>query len=156
MRTFMNLWQVRSVAALMLCTAALAAVAQTDGRYPTRPVTIVVPFTAAGPTDALARALAQGMRQGLGQSLIVDNKPGAGGNIGAAHVVKAAADGYTLLFGSSGPLVINTSLYKNAGFDPLKDFTPIAYVGEIPNVLVVNAATSIRTLPEVAPENWSS
>ncbi|WP_066269955.1 Bug family tripartite tricarboxylate transporter substrate binding protein [Hydrogenophaga palleronii] len=149
MRNFLKLFRARSVVACTLCTFALAAVAQTDGPFPTRLVTVVVPFTAAGPTDALARALTQGMRQGLGQPLVVDNRPGAGGNIGAAHVAKSAADGYTLLFGSSGPLVINTSLYKNAGFDPLKDFTPIAYVGEIPNVLVVNAASSLRTLPEL-------
>ncbi|UUX93994.1 tripartite tricarboxylate transporter substrate binding protein [Aquabacterium sp. J223] len=147
MSGFLSVW--RGLAAVALCTTVLAAVAQTEGRYPARPVTVVVPFTAAGPTDGLARALAQGMRQSLGQPLVVDNKPGAGGNIGTVHVVKSAADGYTLLFGSSGPLLINTSLYKNPGFDPLKDFTPIAYVGEIPNVLVVNAASPIRTLTEL-------
>lgn len=149
MRSFVSFRRVRRLAVVVLCTAGLTAAAQTGARYPVRPVTVVVPFTAAGPTDALARVLAQSMRQGLGQSILVDNKPGAGGNIGTVHVVKAAADGYTLLFGSSGPLVINTSLYKRAGFDPLKDFTPIAYVGEIPNVLVVNSASPLRTLPEL-------
>jgi tripartite-type tricarboxylate transporter receptor subunit TctC len=149
MRFFINFRQARCLAAVVLHVAALAAVAQTEVRYPARPVTMVVPFTAAGPTDALARILAHGMRQNLGQSVVIDNKPGAGGNIGAVHVVKATADGYTLLFGSSGPLVINTSLYKNAGFDPLKDFTHIAYVGEIPNVLVVNASSPVQTLPEL-------
>lgn len=116
--------------------------------YPIRTVSMVVPFTAAGPTDALARALAQAMRAPLGQSVVVDNRPGAGGNIGAVQVVRSPADGYTLLFGSSGPLNINSSLYKAAGFDPLKDFTPIAYVGEIPNVLVVPAGIPVETLPK--------
>lgn len=116
--------------------------------YPNRPITLVVPFTAAGPTDSLARAFAQAMRAHLGQSMIIDNRPGAGGNIGTAFVVRAPADGYTLLFGSSGPLNINSALYRNPGFDPLKDFTTIAYVGEIPNVLVVPVRLPVKSLPE--------
>lgn len=129
-----------------LASAGLPAFAQTG--FPSRPVTMVVPFTAAGPTDSLARALAQAMRAPLGQSVVIDNRPGAGGNIGTVHVVRAPADGYTLLFGSSGPLNINSALYRSAGFNPLKDFTPIAYVGEIPNVLVVPARLPVKSLPE--------
>ncbi len=131
--------------------AALAGVglpAFAQAGFPARPITMVVPFTAAGPTDSLARALAQAMRAPLGQSVVIDNRPGAGGNIGTVHVVRAPADGYTLLFGSSGPLNINSALYRSAGFNPLKDFTPIAYVGEIPNVLVVPAQLPVKSLPE--------
>lgn len=139
----------RNVLVAMLLAMPLAASAQSDVRYPSRPLTMVVPFTAAGPTDSLARVIAAAMKKPLNQSVVVDNRPGAGGNLGAQHVVRSKADGYTILFGSSGPLLINTSLYKNAGFDPTKDFTPIQYVGEIPNVLVVNPALPVRSLKEL-------
>lgn len=117
--------------------------------YPDKPITMVVPFTAAGPTDSLARTLAQSIRKEINQSVVIENKPGAGGNIGATHVAKSPADGYTLLFGSSGPLFINTSLYKNPGFNPVNDFTPIAYIGEIPNVLVVNTNSNMKNLADL-------
>lgn len=128
--------------------AGAGPLAHAEAGFPNRPITMVVPFTAAGPTDSLARALAQAMRTSLGQSVIIDNRPGAGGNIGTVHVVRSSSDGYTLLFGSSGPLNINSALYRSPGFDPLKDFTPIAYVGEIPNVLVVPAQLPVKSLPE--------
>jgi len=139
----------RSVLVAMMLAMPIAASAQSDAGYPNRPLTMVVPFTAAGPTDSLARVIAAAMKKPLSQPVVVDNRPGAGGNVGAQHVVRSKPDGYTILFGSSGPLLINTSLYKNAGFDPIKDLTPIQYVGEIPNVLVVNPALPVRSLKEL-------
>lgn len=139
----------RNILAAVLLAMPLAAPAQSDTGFPSRPLTMVVPFTAAGPTDSLARVIAAAMKKPLNQSVVVDNRPGAGGNLGAQHVVRSKPDGYTVLFSSSGPLLINTSLYKNAGFDPIKDFTPIQYVGEIPNVLVVNPALPVRSLKQL-------
>lgn len=132
--------------ALAIPTIPSAAWAQPSAGYPNRPLTMVVPFTPAGPTDSLARVIAAAMKKPLNQAVVVENRPGAGGNLGAQYVVKSRPDGYTILFGSSGPLLINTSLYKNASFDPTRDFTPIQYVGEIPNVLVVNPALPVRSL----------
>ncbi|MFQ1062511.1 Bug family tripartite tricarboxylate transporter substrate binding protein [Bordetella trematum] len=131
-----------------LAITALAGIPAARAAYPEHPVQMVVPFTAAGPTDFLARVLARSLQQQLGQSVIVVNKPGAGGNLGAQYVAKAPADGYTLLFGNSGALFINVNLYQNAGFDPKTDFTPLAYLGEIPNVLVVNADSPAGNLRE--------
>lgn len=131
-------------AAIITFTSAVNATS-----FPNRPITMVVPFTPAGPTDALARTLAASMQEALKESIVVDNRPGAAGNIGSSYVARAKADGYTLLFASSGPLLINTSLFKNPGFDPIHDFTPLFYVGEIPNVLVVNAKLPVNDLKEL-------
>lgn len=128
-----------------LATMGAMAPAHADA-FPSRPVTMVVPFTPGGPTDALARTFANALHEQLGQSIVVENKPGAAGNLGAAAVARAKADGYTLLFASSGPLLINASLFKNPGFNARSDFTPLAYIGEIPNVLVVNAKTEANDL----------
>ena len=107
--------------------------------WPAKPVRIVVPFAAGGTTDILARAVAQELTRSLGQSFGVDNKPGAGGNIGADLVAKAAPDGYTLLMGTVGTHAINKSLYAKMPYDPQKDFQPITLVAGVPNVMVVNA-----------------
>ncbi|WP_066736070.1 tripartite tricarboxylate transporter substrate binding protein [Cupriavidus sp. D384] len=139
----------RNVMVAMMLSIPIAVSAQSDTGFPSRSLTMVVPFTAAGPTDSLARVIAAAMKKPLNQSVVVDNRAGAGGNIGAQYVARSKPDGYTILFGSSGPLLINTSLYKNAGFDPIRDFTPIQYVGEIPNVLVVNPALPVHSLKEL-------
>ena len=102
-------------------TAALAQ----DG-FPSKPITILVPFAAGGTTDILARIVAQALQQELGQTVIVDNKPGAGGNIGAVAAARAPADGYTLFMGTVGTHAINAALYAKPGFDPIKDFAPDA------------------------------
>jgi len=112
--------------------------------WPTKPVRIVVPFAAGGTTDILARGLAPELQKAFGQPFIVDNKPGAGGNSGAAEVAKAAADGHTLLMGTVGTHAINVSLYARMPFDPVKDFVPITLVAGVPNVLVVNPANAQR------------
>ena len=106
--------------------------------YPNRPITIVVGFSAGGSTDIVARLVGEELRKAFGQNVIVENKPGAGGNIGADLVAKAKPDGYTLLMGSVAPLAINASLYRNMPYDNLKDFTPISQLVHVPNMLVVH------------------
>src|SRR3954468_9526600 len=117
---------------------ALPFSAHAQANWPTKPVRIVVPFAAGGTTDILARAVAQELTKSFGQSFVVDNKPGAGGNIGADLVAKAAPDGYTLLMGTVGTQSINKWLYARMPFDPQKDFQPITLVAGVPNVMVVN------------------
>ncbi len=116
----------------------LAAQAQAQGAWPAKPVRIVVPFAAGGTTDILARAVAQELTKSMGQSFVVDNRPGAGGNIGADAVAKSAPDGYTLLMGTVGTQSINKWLYARMPFDPQKDFQPVTLVAGVPNVMVVN------------------
>jgi tripartite-type tricarboxylate transporter receptor subunit TctC len=125
---------------LLLCTAALPLAAPAQSAWPAKPVRIVVPFPAAGTTDILARALAPEFSRVFGQSFIVDNKPGAGGNTGAAEVAKSAPDGYTFLMGTVGTHAINPSMYARMPYDHIKDFAPVTLVAGVPNVLVVNPA----------------
>ena len=129
-----------------LALAALAGIsllplgaAQAQSAWPTKPVRIVVPFAAGGTTDLLARALAPELQKAFGQPFIVDNKPGAGGNSGAAEVAKSS-DGHTILMGTVGTHGINQSLYPKLPYDPIKDFAPITLVAAVPNVLVLNPA----------------
>jgi tripartite-type tricarboxylate transporter receptor subunit TctC len=121
--------------------------------WPARPVRIVVPFATGGTTDVLARVLAPELQKALGQPFTVDNKPGAGGNLGAAEVAKSAPDGYTLLMGTVGTQAINGSLYTGLSFDPVKDFAPVTLVANVPNVLVMNparmAAAKINSVPDL-------
>lgn len=127
----------RMLAALALALPAAWAQAQA---WPAKPLRIVVPFAAGGTTDILARALAPELQKALGQPVVVDNKPGAGGNLGAADVAKSPADGYTLLMGTVGTHGINASLYPKLPYDPIKDFVPVTLVAGVPNVLVMNPA----------------
>ncbi len=127
---------VQAALCVVLAVATTSAPAQSV--YPSRQITIVVGFSAGGSTDIVARLVAEEMRKTWGQPVVIDNKPGAGGNIGAAIVAKAKPDGYTLLMGSVGPLAINASLYPTMPYDNLKDFTPISLVVHVPNMLVVN------------------
>jgi tripartite-type tricarboxylate transporter receptor subunit TctC len=117
----------------------LAARAQA---WPSKAVRIVVPFAAGGTTDILARALAPELQRAFGQPFVVDNKPGAGGNTGAAEVAKAAPDGHTLLMGTVGTHAINASLYSRMPYDHVKDFVPVTLVAGVPNVLVLNPANA--------------
>jgi len=110
-----------------------------DVKYPTKPVTIVVPQTAAGATDFLARLMAEKLSAKWGQPVVVDNKPGGGGIIGLQSVAKSPQDGYTLLMSSDGPQAINVSMYKNLPYDPVADFTPIATIATVSFLLVVRA-----------------
>ena len=108
--------------------------------WPNKPVRIVVPFAPAGTTDILARSIAPELSKALGQSFIIDNKPGAGGNIGADAVAKSPPDGYHLLMGTVGTHAINAALYPKMSYDPVRDFVPVVLVAGVPNVLVINPA----------------
>lgn len=118
--------------AAALGTFASAASAQT---YPNRPLMLIVPFAAGGPTDILARVIAEGMARDLGQPVVVENAPGAGGTLGTARAVRATADGYTLLIGNVGTLAANATLYKSLPYNVLKDLIPLASVGDAPQVV---------------------
>ncbi|MDB5816862.1 MAG: transporter, partial [Rhizobacter sp.] len=111
-----------------------------DGPWPNKAVRMVVPFAPSGTTDILARAMAPELGHALNQPFVIDNRPGAGGNVGADMVAKAAPDGYTLLMGTVGTHGINQSLYPKLPFDPIRDFAPITLVAGVPNVLVMNPA----------------
>ncbi|MFP5472789.1 MAG: Bug family tripartite tricarboxylate transporter substrate binding protein [Gammaproteobacteria bacterium] len=124
----------------------LGALAQ---NFPTKPITIIVPFSVGGTTDILARIVGQGLTTELGQSVVVDNKPGAGGNIGGSLAAKAAADGYTLFMGTVGTHAINQSLYKKMPFDPVKDFAPLSRVATVPNLLVAHPSQPFKTVKEM-------
>ncbi|MFI5032510.1 MAG: Bug family tripartite tricarboxylate transporter substrate binding protein [Reyranellales bacterium] len=125
---------MRRLAALL--ALLLLAASPSRAEYPERPVRLVVPFPPGGPTDIFARLIAQGLTAKLGQQVVVENKGGAGGNVGTEAVAKAKADGYTLLFGTAGTHGINISLYKQLEYDPVKDFAAIALVGIVPQVLL--------------------
>ena len=114
--------------------------------YPTKPIRLVAPFPPGGVADVLARAIAPELQTALGQQVIVDNKPGAGGNIGAEIVAKADPDGYTLLLASAGILTINEFLYSRMPFDPASAFAPITVVGDMPNIVVVHPKAGVATL----------
>ena len=132
-----------ALAAGLACLAVLPAAAQ--GTWPTKPVRIVVPFAAGGTTDILARAVAPELSKAFGQQFIVDNRAGAGGNVGADIVAKSAPDGYTLLMGTVGTHGINRALYEKLPYDPIKDFAPITLVAGVPNVMVMQTEKA-RTL----------
>jgi tripartite-type tricarboxylate transporter receptor subunit TctC len=118
--------------------APTSALSQTSATYPTKPIRLIVPYPAGGPLDLVARSLADKLREPLGQTVVVENKPGAGGNIGADLVAKAAPDGYTLLLGAVATHAINPYLYAKIPYDPNRDFTAITRLAVVPNVLVMN------------------
>jgi tripartite-type tricarboxylate transporter receptor subunit TctC len=136
----------RSVLVAMAAAGAsllTPALAQTS-----RPTRLIVPFTPGGSTDILARALAPKLAQALGQNVVVDNRPGAGGSIGATEAARAEPDGQTLLMGHIGTLGVNPSIYPKLGYDPLRSFVPVAWVARVPNVLVVPASSPVKTFQE--------
>ncbi|SEJ69978.1 tripartite tricarboxylate transporter substrate binding protein [Achromobacter sp. NFACC18-2] len=125
------------------------AFAQGIDNFPTRPVTIVVPFPAGGATDLTARLVAEGLSKKWGQPVVVENKPGAGGNVGSEYVARAAPDGYTLVLGVTGSHGINTSLYKNMRYDPIKDFEAVSQATLYPNAIIVNNDVPANNLQEL-------
>jgi tripartite-type tricarboxylate transporter receptor subunit TctC len=130
---------------LSLCLLSAASSGQ---EYPTRPVSVVVPFAAGGPTDILARLVATPLQERLGQPVVVDNRPGASGNIGADLAAKSAPDGHTLFAGTSGPLANNVSLFLKLPYDPVRDFAPIALVATAPFVLAVHPSVPVTTVKD--------
>jgi len=117
--------------------------------YPSRAIRLIVPFPPGGPTDIVARLLGQKLAEALGQPVVIDNRAGAGGTIGAAEAAKAAADGHTLLYGSTSTLAISPTVYKNLGYEPARAFAPVALVSRGQQILVVNGRLPVSTLPEL-------
>ncbi len=132
--------------AFLIASTAPLALAQP---WPAKPVRVVVPFAPGGTVDVLTRLLGERLAAGLGQPFVVENRPGAGGNIGADAVARAAPDGYTLLVSGSPTHAVNPTLYKKLPFDPIRDFTQIALIGTSPNLLVVNPATPVHSVQDL-------
>jgi tripartite-type tricarboxylate transporter receptor subunit TctC len=130
----------------MALMAPLAASAQD---YPTRPIVLVSPFPPGGSVSLVARIVAERMSETLGQSIVVENRGGAGGTIGVRYVAKSAPDGYTLLIGHTGTLAIGPSLYANAGFEPRKDFAAVGRIGSAPTMLVVHPSVPVHSVAEL-------
>jgi len=142
---------MKRVGSAWLCAAALlsgAASAQTV-RFPEKPVRFIVGFTPGGPSDILARALGQKLAEGWLQQVVVENRPGAGGNIAAEAAAKSAPDGYTWLLGNNSVLATNQSLYRKLAYDPVKDFAPVVLVAVQPNILVVNPGVPANSVSEL-------
>jgi tripartite-type tricarboxylate transporter receptor subunit TctC len=132
----------------VLALAAVSTATLAQG-YPNKPIRFIVPYPPGGASDVLARALANKMSESMGQSIVVENRAGAGGNIGADFVAKAAPDGYTLLMGNIGPNAISPALYPRLPYDPIKDFTPISLVSSVPIVLVAHPSFPASNMKEV-------
>ena len=138
---------IKAILATLLCLLVTGgAAAQT---YPDRPVRIVVPFPAGGSNDVIARILGQKLSEASGYQIVIDNRGGAGGNVGADAVAKAPPDGYTLLLTAPGPLTVNQSLYKSLPFDPMRDFAPVALIASVPIVLMVHPSVPAKTVGEL-------
>ncbi|MGZ3410163.1 MAG: Bug family tripartite tricarboxylate transporter substrate binding protein [Xanthobacteraceae bacterium] len=135
-----------SVFSILIAGVVATAQAQT---YPSRPVTLLVPYAAGGGTDAIARFLAHGLEARIGQTVIIENKGGQGTALGGAAVARAAPDGYTLLMGTSSTLTFAPLIYKKVGYDPEKDFAPVALIAAVPFVLVVNPSLNVSTVKEL-------
>src|SRR5579871_6093391 len=133
---------------IVFLASCLVAAAQQPA-YPERPITMVVTFAAGGSSDVLARAVADAMSRDLGQQVVVDNRPGAGGHIGAEAVAHAAPDGYTILFGTNGTLGIGPAIYNNLRYDPARDLVPIGILHKLPLMLIVNPAVPAKSLREL-------
>jgi tripartite-type tricarboxylate transporter receptor subunit TctC len=145
------------IAALACLGANAASAASPADTYPNRPVRVVVPFPAGGTTDIFARHIGDRLARALGQNFVIDNRGGAGGNIGSDAVAKAEPDGYTLLVGTVGTHAINSSLYARMPYDPLKDFAPVAFLAGVPNILEVNPKNvKAKTVQEFITEAKST
>jgi tripartite-type tricarboxylate transporter receptor subunit TctC len=133
--------------ALGLAAVAGSAASQT---YPTRPIRLIIPFPPGASTnDILGRLIAQRLTESLGQQIVVDNRPGAGGNMGSEAAAKAAADGYTLLIGTNGPIAISPHVYTTLGYDPLKDLAPVSLFAMVPYAIIVNSSVKATNLSEL-------
>jgi tripartite-type tricarboxylate transporter receptor subunit TctC len=137
-----------AIAALFAAALLTSTPAVAQSQYPDRPITLIVPFAPGGPTDIVARILSNALPKALGQSLVVDNRGGAAGNIGMAQAARAAPDGYTLLLASTA-IAVNPGLFQNLTYDPLKDFAPISELVNAPNVIVVRPDSGITTIKEL-------
>src|SRR5947208_16625883 len=137
---FVRLQPIRGIALGLLAAAAVASgPARAQDSYPNKTITLIIPFAAGGSTDVIGRLVADGLRTVLGQSIVVDNRGGAGGAVGTAAIAKAAPDGYTIGMGTASTLAINPATYKSLPFDVLQDLTPIGNIAAVPNIMSVNA-----------------
>jgi tripartite-type tricarboxylate transporter receptor subunit TctC len=141
----------RTLAAAILAGLSLVLIPMAHGQsaYPSRPIVMVVPQAAGGTNDIVGRLVSQKLGEVLGGSVVVENRPGAGGNIGTQAVARGPKDGYLMLMTISSSQAINPALYKNPGFDPVKDFRPVSLIGAVPNVLLVNPSFPAKTVPEL-------
>jgi tripartite-type tricarboxylate transporter receptor subunit TctC len=139
----------KEIAVTILALAAGLSAAQAQDVWPSKQVTVVVPFAAGGTTDMFGRIFANAMQAKTGKPFIVENRAGAGGNVGSAVVARAPADGYTILVGTISSHAINPSVYKSMPYDVAKDFQPISLIARLPNLLVVNPKIPAKTVPEV-------
>jgi tripartite-type tricarboxylate transporter receptor subunit TctC len=146
-------WGRLSRSARLFATLSLVAVAMLSPAaaedYPSRPVTLIVPFAPGGSTTIVARIIADRMAETLGQQIIIDNRPGAGGTVGTRQVAKSAPDGYTLVLGYTGTLAIGPSLFPNVGYDVRKDFAPVGRIATAPNTLAVHPSFAVHSVPEL-------
>lgn len=147
MKTRITRTAALAIAAACLWAAPSVVFAQA---WPSRPVTVIMPFAAGGGTDLLARALSADLSERLGQQFVVENRTGAGGNVGAGAVAKAAPDGYTILFGTPGPLANNKLMYKNLPFDPEQAFAPIVLIAKSPLIIVAKSSLPVKDIRELA------
>jgi len=155
MGSYFRRWR-RLAAAAIGGVIALHAVAAAGQTWPSRPVTLVVPFTSGTTSDLVARALGEHLSRALGQPIVIDNRGGAGGNLGGALVARAAPDGYTLLLATTGPAATNKLMYKDMPFDPQRDFAPIVLIGKSPVIIVARRdlpATTLKDLIDFAKAN---
>ena len=138
------------ITCVTLTTCVLVAgAASAQPNYPSKAIRYVVPFPAGGPLDIVARAIGQDLNKAWNQPVIIDNRPGAGGNIGADYVAKAAPDGYTILMGAVSTHAINPTLYSKLPYDPIKDFAPVTLITSVPNVLVVHPSLPVKTVKDL-------
>jgi tripartite-type tricarboxylate transporter receptor subunit TctC len=147
--TEMRVWKlVFCVAALMSGLSGVSVQAQAQ-TFPNRPITLVIPFAPGGSTSIVGRVIADKISQLLGEGIVIDNRPGAGGTVGSKMVAKSEPDGYTILLGYTGTLAIGPSLYKNVGYDPRKDFAPIGMIGNAPSAVVVHPSFPAKSIAEL-------
>ncbi len=139
---------VNAAAMSLACLGSASATWAQDAKWPDRPVKVVVAFTAGGTTDIIARSVSTRLGEKLGQTFVIDNKPGAGGNIGTESVVRAAPDGHTFIINSVGPIAVNPWLYKSLPYDPLKELVPVVQIADVPNMLVVHPSVPANTFEE--------
>jgi tripartite-type tricarboxylate transporter receptor subunit TctC len=144
---------MRAVTLLALAAACIAsgqpAAAQSPGDYPSRPIRLVLPASPGGPVDVIGRTMSAGLSEALGQQIVIDNRAGAGGIIGAEIVVHANPDGYTLMFAHSGPLAIEAAIHSKLSYNPVKDFAPVSLVAASPYVLIVSPASPAKSVKEL-------
>jgi tripartite-type tricarboxylate transporter receptor subunit TctC len=143
-------WLIAALAAPVLGATVRFAHAQAD--WPSRPIRLVIPFPPGGPTDNLARPLAQRLQDRLGQSVLIENRPGANGNIGAELVAKSPPDGHVLLWAPTGTMAVSPAIYPNLSFDPVRDFAPVSLVASVQGILIVRANAPWRTVGELIAE----